>query len=115
MTHTSQIIQPGQQCILLVPVREGMKPAHVWMDPPTGARFEVRSVEILTRQAMRAESGGRLDCAGVRLAACNTSAEAAPMRFEIELSPDTDAMERELARIVERDWASASDRARSSN
>lgn len=109
----SDVVQPGETVVLFALVPESrldveLRPAGVWMDPPTAAAFEKPlRVDVLT-------VGETLDLCGalsasVRLVVRNRSSSPARFRAEVELMPDLPRMEQRLGNLVDDAWRKGRD------
>jgi hypothetical protein len=79
------------------------------MDPPTAAVFTIERVDELSPGEMLALGAG--NSSGVLIVARNDGPRPARFRAQVECAPNLYGLERDLGRIVERDWAAAHDRA----
>jgi hypothetical protein len=102
---------PGQVGVVITALKRGTRPSGIYMDPPTAATFTIERFDELTPREMLPLT--MVNAPGVRLLVRNDGPSPARFRAQIECVADVDALERDLGRIVERDWAAAYDRASS--
>jgi hypothetical protein len=103
-------MQPGQRAELLVVLAEGRRLRHVNMDPPTAASFCIERIDHVMPAEMHALCG--LVAPGVVLVVRHTGSSPARFRAECEADVPLDQVESQIARVVERDWKAAADRAK---
>jgi hypothetical protein len=105
----SQEFLPGQVGVVITALKRGTRLSGIYMDPPTAATFTIERFDELPPREML--SLAMINAPGVRLIVRNDGPRPARFRAQIECAADVDALERDLERIVERDWAAAYDRA----
>jgi hypothetical protein len=110
MLCESEDVLPGQIAEVICVLVRGTVASGVYMDPPTAAAFTIERVEPVTPGEMHVLAN--VVAPGVCITVRNDGPTARRFRAEVDVTRDLDAMEDELARIVERDWADARDRAR---
>ncbi len=109
MLCESQEFLPGQRGMVVVPLRRGRHLIGVFVDPATAATFTIERIDELSPGEMLALGAGSTP--GALLVVRNDAPRVARFRAQLQCAPNLPAMERNLARIVERDWAAAYDRA----
>jgi hypothetical protein len=110
MLCESEEILPGQVSHVIFALPPGLLARGVYMDPPTAAVFTVERIDRLTAGEMHVLAD--LAVPGVCITVRNDGVTSRRFRADVDVMRDPDAMEDELARIVERDWADAYNRAR---
>jgi hypothetical protein len=109
MLCESDDVLPGQVALVICALPARSMARGVYMDPPTAAAFTIERVEPLTPGEMHILANRILP--GLCITIRNDGDRARPFRAEIDVMMDLGAMEDELTRIVDRDWAAAYDRA----
>jgi hypothetical protein len=110
MLCESEEVLPGQVAQVICAIAPGKVARGVYMDPPTAAAFTIERVDQLTPGEMHVLANLLLP--GVCITVRNDGDRARRFRADVDVATDLEAMEDELAHVVDRDWAAAYDRAR---
>jgi hypothetical protein len=112
MLCESEEVLPGQIAQVICVLPHGRVARGVYMDPATASAFTIERVDPLTAGEMHVLANVALP--GICITVRNDGPTARRFRADIDATPDLDIMEDQLARVVDRDWAAAYDRARRS-